>query len=314
MPLRFPLLATLIGAVSLSCTSQVPSALTATPVPSTSENPIQMTQSIVTTSTQPIATTSTQLNDIDLEVPVGMCDFITVGSIGFGNQSANQPNSIVQIGHTDSDLPIIVEHWGTKSGPQVLVVGQVHGDECAPALLVNEFRQRPPENFGLWLIPTLNPEGHFRGTRTNGSGIDINRDGLVQSAPETKALMTFTQLVAPDLTIYLHSPLNWIGFFNGSLAKYVGSKIVSALGMDALYTSGENPKATAFLWQGQNEVVPGQQSILIEMPSISAKEAPAAPNRSSASFSNIERVTIFASIVRDTLDEAMNELGQREST
>lgn len=228
--------------------------------------------------------------------------------MGFGNHSANQPDSIVQIGHTDGDLPIIAGHWGPISGLQVLVVGQVHGDECASALLVNEFRQKPPENYGLWLIPTLNPEGHFRGTRTNGSGLDINRDGLVQSAPETKALMAFTRLVTPHLTVYLHSPLNWIGYFNGSLAKSVGSQLVSALGMDVLYTSGTNPPESAFLWQGQNAVVPGQQSILIEMPSISTKEAVAAPNRSPASFSNIERVTIFASTVRDTLERVLGEL------
>ena len=308
MPLRFPLLATLIGAVSLSCTSQIPSVPTATPVPSTSENPIQVTQPIVSTTTQPVVTTSTQSDDDDLEVPVGMCDFITEGSMGFGNHSANQPDSIVQIGHTDGDFPIIAEHWGPTSGLQVLVVGQVHGDECASGLLVNEFRQRPPENYGLWLIPTLNPEGHFRGTRTNGSGLDINRDGLVQSAPETKALMAFTELVTPDLTVYLHSPLNWIGYFNGSLAKSVGSQLVSALGMDVLYTSGTNPPESAFLWQGQNAVVPGQQSILIEMPSISTKEASAAPNRSPESFSTVEKVAVFASIVRDTLDEAMKEL------
>ena len=308
MPLRFPLLATLIGAVSLSCTSQIPSVPTATPVPSTSENPIQVTQPIVSTTTQPIVTGTTQVNDDQLVVPVGMCDFMTEGSMGFGNQSPNKPGSVVLIGKSDGDLPIIAEHWGPTSGLQVLVVGQVHGDECASALLVNEFRQKPPENYGLWLIPTLNPEGHFRGTRTNGSGLDINRDGLVQSAPETKALMAFTELVTPDLTVYLHSPLNWIGYFNGSLAKSVGSQLVSALGMDVLYTSGTNPPESAFLWQGQNAVVPGQQSILIEMPSISTKEASAAPNRSPESFSTVEKVAVFASIVRDTLDEAMKEL------
>ena len=281
---------------------------TATSIPSTSENPIQVTQPIVSTTTQPIVTSTTQVNDDQLVVPVGMCDFMTEGSMGFGNQSPNKPDSVVLIGKSDGDLPIIAEHWGPTSGLQVLVVGQVHGDECASALLVNEFRQKPPENYGLWLIPTLNPEGHFRGTRTNGSGLDINRDGLVQSAPETKALMAFTELVTPDLTVYLHSPLNWIGYFNGSLAKSVGSQLVSALGMDVLYTSGTNPPESAFLWQGQNAVVPGQQSILIEMPSISTKEASEAPNRSPESFSTVEKVAVFASIVRDTLDEAMKEL------
>ena len=255
-----------------------------------------------------MVSSTTQVNDDQLVVPVGMCDFMTEGSMGFGNQSPNKPGSVVLIGKSDGDLPIIAEHWGPTSGLQVLVVGQVHGDECASALLVNEFRQKPPENYGLWLIPTLNPEGHFRGTRTNGSGLDINRDGLVQSAPETKALMAFTELVTPDLTVYLHSPLNWIGYFNGSLAQRVGSQLVSALGMDVLYTSGTNPPESAFLWQGQNAVVPGQQSILIEMPSISTKEASAAPNRSPESFSTVEKVAVFASIVRDTLDEAMKEL------
>ena len=308
MPHRFHFLATLFGAVSLSCTSQSPSAQTATPIPSTTENPIQVMELIAPTTSQPIATISTQPVTEELEVPVGICDFMTEGSMGFSNQSPNKPDSVVLIGKSDGNLPIVAERWGPTSGPQVLVVGQVHGDECAPAFLVNELRQRPPENFGLWLIPTLNPEGHFLGRRTNGSGVDLNRDGLVQSAPETQALMALTELVTPDLTVYLHSPLNWIGYFNGSLAKDVGSKLVSALGMDVLYTSGENPKENAFLWQGQADVLPEHQSILIEMPSISTKEASATPNRSPESFSTVQKVSVFASIVRDTLDEAMKEL------
>ena len=308
MPHRFHFLATLFGAVSLSCTPQNPLEQTATSTPSTSENQIQVMELIAPTTSQPIATISTQPVTEELEVPVGICDFMTEGSMGFSNQSPNKPDSVVLIGKSDGNLPIVAERWGQTSGPQVLVVGQVHGDECAPAFVVNELRERPPENYGLWLIPTLNPDGHFLGTRTNGSAIDLNRDGLTQSAPETKALMAFTRLVAPDLTVYLHSPLNWIGYFNGSLAQRVGSQLVSALGMDVLYTSGTNPPESAFLWQGQNTVVPGQQSILIEMPSISTKEAPASPNRSSESFSTVEKVSVFASIVRDTLDEAMKEL------
>ena len=308
MPHRFHFLATLFGAVSLSCTPQNPLEQTATSTPSTSENQIQVMELIAPTTSQPIATISTQPVTEELEVPVGICDFMTEGSMGFSNQSPNKPDSVVLIGKSDGNLPIVAERWGQTSGPQVLVVGQVHGDECAPAFVVNELRERPPENYGLWLIPTLNPDGHFLGTRTNGSAIDLNRDGLTQSAPETKALMAFTRLVAPDLTVYLHSPLNWIGYFNGSLAQRVGSQLVSALGMDVLYTSGTNPPESAFLWQGQNTVVPGQQSILIEMPSISTKEAPASPNRSSESFSTVQKVSVFASIVRDTLDEAMKEL------
>ncbi len=310
MQIKFRLCVLLMCAVSMSCTSEmspvneetavVSSVATSISIPSTSENPTSVPGTVMSSTTQ--------VDDQGLEIPLGMCDFITEGSMGFGNHSENLPDSIVQIGLTGSYLPIIAEHWGPTSGLQVLVVGQVHGDECASAFVVNELRQRPPQNFGLWLIPTLNPEGHFRGTRTNGSGVDLNRDGLAQDAPETKALMAFTELVAPDLTVYLHSPLNWIAYFNGSLAKSVGSRIVNALGMNVLYTSGTNPPESAFLWQGQADVLPGHQSILIEMPSISTKEAPAAPNRSPDSFSTVEKVSVFASIVRDTLDEAMKEL------
>ena len=311
MQLKFRLCVFVMCVVSLGCASEMPqvseettvvsSEATFISIPSTSENP--------TSVPPPMVSSTTQVNDDQWVVSVGICDFMTEGSIGFGNRSPNKPDSVVVIGKSDGNLPIIAEHWGRTSGPQVLVVGQVHGDECAPAFVVNELRERPPENYGLWLIPTLNPEGHFLGTRTNGSAVDLNRDGLNQRAPETKALMAFTQLVVPDLAVYLHSPLNWIGYFNGALANNVGSKLVSALGLDVLYTSGTNPPESAFLWQGQNAVLPGHQSILIEMPSISTKEAPAAPNRSGDSFSTVEKVSVFASIVRDTLDEAMKELG-----
>jgi hypothetical protein len=145
MPPRFHFLATLIGAVSLGCTSQSPSAQTATPFSSTSENPIQVMELIAPKTSQSTVTISTQPAADELEVPVGTCDFMTEGSLGFSNQSPNEPDSVVLIGKSDANLPIVAERWGPTSGLQVLVVGQVHGDECAPAFVVNELRQRPPE-------------------------------------------------------------------------------------------------------------------------------------------------------------------------
>ena len=240
--------------------------------------------------------------EIDM-VPIGRCDSLGYGDIGFRNQTNNRPYAVYKFGETEQGLPLLIEKWGLPDGPRVLVIGQVHGNECSPGLLVDELRRRPPENYELWLIPTLNPEGLISGARANSSGIDLNRDGLTRRAPETRALMAITKLIKPDVTVHIHSPLNWIGYFNGSLAFDVGKQLVDKLSMNILYTAGKRSSPSeAFLWQGQGEAVLGSQSILIELPAFSDKEAPGAKQQRFYSVQDIEEVRQMVAIIRDSLD------------
>ena len=62
---------------------------------------------------------------------------------------------------------------------KVLVVGCVHGDECAGRAIVARLRaapQRAPAGAELLLVRNINPDGFARGTRQNARGVDLNRN------------------------------------------------------------------------------------------------------------------------------------------
>ena len=60
---------------------------------------------------------------------------------------------------------------------RVLVVGCVHGDECAGSVIATRLlHARPPADGSLWVVPDLNPDGHAAKRRTNARGVDLNRN------------------------------------------------------------------------------------------------------------------------------------------
>jgi murein peptide amidase A len=81
--------------------------------------------------------------------------------------------AIVVIGHSVDGRAIELVHV-PGDGPRVLVVGCVHGDECAGLAVVAALRRAHPRE-DLWLVPTLNPDGLARRTRGNAHGVDLNR-------------------------------------------------------------------------------------------------------------------------------------------
>jgi protein MpaA len=240
------------------------------------------------------------------DVPVGVCDTIARGSLGYRNLTGRTPNAYEKIGVSVEKRGIFAEHWGPMTGRQVLVVGQTHGDECAPAFLVEQLRLRDPVGYGIWLIPTLNPDGLVRHTRRNANGVDLNRDGFTKTQPETRALLNFTKRVKPVLTVHLHSPYAWVGSHNGPLAFRVADKLSRAVGWGYPSNSGENEKyAEAFLWQGQAKVLPGHQTVLIEFPALSKREAATAPQPHRTKYASVADVRRLAVSFRTALDQAL---------
>jgi murein tripeptide amidase MpaA len=58
---------------------------------------------------------------------------------------------------------------------RIVVVGEMHGDEPAGRRVIAKLRElTPPEDTALWLVTTMNPDGHARATRTNARGVDLN--------------------------------------------------------------------------------------------------------------------------------------------
>lgn len=112
---------------------------------------------------------------------------------------------------------------------KVLVVGCIHGNECAGRAIVRRLRKRAsPRGFELWLVGDLNPDGSSAGTRQNARGVDLNRNfgaGWTPignpwdtyhsgprpwSEPETRAARRFVRRRRPDITIWYHQHMELV--------------------------------------------------------------------------------------------------------
>jgi protein MpaA len=135
------------------------------------------------------------------------------------------PSSSI-FGRTALGLPIPAYRW-EAGGPEILILGGVHGDEsegvvCAYGLydaLVASF----PYKINLTLVPAFNLDGVIAKSRLNGNGVDLNRNlpsndwnpaafneryppgPHANSEPENQALVSYLELCKPRFVLSLHS-------------------------------------------------------------------------------------------------------------
>lgn len=160
---------------------------------------------------------------------------------------------------TDSPqgLPVVAYHFG-QSGPRVLVLGGVHGDEVEGVVAAQKLLEIWSRAFNLklqlTLIPIFNPDGVFKNTRVNSRGVDLNRNLKTKdwspeiksaryhpgpsagSEPENQALMKLIDDLKPQFILSLHS---WQPVLNVNgeclaeakvLAEHTGYKIDQDIG------------------------------------------------------------------------------------
>jgi len=109
-------------------------------------------------------------------------------------------------------IPLVhLRRPGARNPLRVLLVAQQHGDEVsgkdALLFLLRDFAAAPdsfPSDLELWLVPMLNPDGAEGGRRNNGAGVDLNRDHLLLSQPETRALHALARRLHPHLSVDCH--------------------------------------------------------------------------------------------------------------
>lgn len=109
--------------------------------------------------------------------------------------------------------PIYTYTIGTGA-VRILMWSQMHGNESTSTKAIfdllklldskSEVSTFLLDNFTFCIIPMLNPDGAFAYTRTNANGIDLNRDLVNLSQPETQILKSVLLNFQPNYCYNLH--------------------------------------------------------------------------------------------------------------
>ena len=104
----------------------------------------------------------------------------------------------------------------SSSAGCVYISAGIHGDEPAGPLAALRLlkENKWPEQVEIVFCPCLNPGGFAGNTRTNGQGIDLNRDYLHFQSREIRAHVTWLEkLPRFDLSLCLHEDWESHGFY-----------------------------------------------------------------------------------------------------
>lgn len=182
-----------------------------------------------------------------------------------------------EIGRSVQNRPIVAQRLGPGGARRtVLVVGCIHGNECAGLPVIERLRRRPPPGVEFWLIPTVNPDGRALHTRGNAHGVDLNRNFPAgwrriprpsryhsgtrpESEPETRAMMRFLRRERPQLSIWFHQPEVNVRDPDRSTAARVYARLVGLP-----FRPLASPPGTATRWQKRGD--PRAEAFVVELP------------------------------------------------
>jgi murein endopeptidase len=198
------------------------------------------------------------------------------------------PKRRVVIGRSVRGRPIDAIRVGDRDSPtKALVVGCIHGNECA-GTAVTRILARSAPSVDLWLVPKLNPDGFAGGTRQNARGVDLNRNFPSEwrpgrrgdpeypgpkplSEPETRAAVKLIRRLKPSVTIWFHQPQALVRAWGESIPA--ARRYASLAGMR--FRAIRWPRGSGPNWQ--NHRFKGAGSFVVELPP--GPLAPKAANR-----------------------------------
>ena len=183
----------------------------------------------------------------------------------------------VLLGHSVQGRKVIAIELGDPSSVRkALVVGCIHGNECAGIEIIRRLRELGPlPGVDLWLVPDANPDGHAAGWRWNAHRVDLNRNfpwrwrritgtyasgARPASEPETRIAMRLILRLRPRVTIWFHQHLNMVVLTSGNLA--LQRRFARLAGLRV----GRLPRypGTATGWA--NARLPGTTAFVVELP------------------------------------------------
>ena len=165
----------------------------------------------------------------------------------------------------------------TGSDEHALVVGCIHGDECA-GTSVTRILARSAPSVDLWVVSNLNPDGFALGRRQNARGVDLNRNFPSEwqaggrpwdaeypgprplSEPEARAAARLIRSLRPWVTIWFHQPQGLVRAWGPSM--HAARSYARLAGMK--FRAIRWPRGTAPNWQ--NHRFPGASAFVVELP------------------------------------------------
>lgn len=144
------------------------------------------------------------------------------------------------LGFSHKNLPIWVHQFSSKSprNKAVLVLAGVHGNEIegliAANALIGSFAKNFDFDLKFYVLPCLNPDGFFSGSRLNARGVDLNRNlptkdwrkeafspkyppgDYPNSEIENQILISFIEKIKPGLILSIHSFEKYMMNINGA--------------------------------------------------------------------------------------------------
>lgn len=189
------------------------------------------------------------------------------------------------IGRSVQGRAIYAYQRGDPSGPTVLVVGSIHGNEPGGVAVARRLLKMPaPEGVDLWVIFNLNPDGRVAGTRGNAHGVDLNRNfpwrwrrlgGAFYSGrrdlsePESRAAARLIERLQPWLSIWFHQPLGAVSITRRSLALERRFARLAGLGLARL------PAYPGSATSWERHILPSSAAFVAELPggTIGARKA-----------------------------------------
>jgi protein MpaA len=189
----------------------------------------------------------------------------------------------VPVGRSARGRPIRVTASGDPAAAtHVLVVGCIHGTECAGRAVARRVLRGPagcpPVGADIWSLTNLDPDGSAAGSRLNGHGVDLNRNFAAGwrpmwrpwdleysgprpfSEPETRTVRAIVRAFRPRVTVWFHQQAQ-------ALVRAWGPSVRAARRYAALvglpFRRMRWPAGTAPHWQ--NTAYPGSVSFVVEL-------------------------------------------------
>ncbi|WP_329805073.1 M14 family metallopeptidase [Flavobacterium facile] len=139
--------------------------------------------------------------------------YVTMNHINPFLETLHSGFKISTVGFSVEKNPIKAIQFG-EGKTKILVWSQMHGNESTTTkglidylnylnLDKKEF-ENITKNYTLYILPILNPDGAIFYTRENANKVDLNRDALDCSQPESKVLRNVLVDFNPDYCFNLH--------------------------------------------------------------------------------------------------------------